>query len=89
MKNWSSKQNNFFKYQFRQIVVLKVEMPQGQEIGKDGTIYFRQVVVREVDGVELVQLREGSLRDVHDGVVAHVQDYDPCLVVHWNLENKF
>jgi len=66
--------------------VLEVEEPEREEVGEDGLVYLGQVVEGEVDGVELVQLREGPLRDVDDGVVAHIQHHDASLVIHGNLE---
>ena len=68
--------------------MLEVEEPKREQVGEDGLVNLGQVVVREVDGVKLVQLRERPLRDVDDGVVAHVQHHDARLVVHRNLQEQ-
>ena len=68
--------------------MLEVEEPKREEVGEDGLVDLGQVVVREVDGVELVQLRKRPLRDVDDRVVAHVQHDDARLVVHRDLKEQ-
>ena len=44
-----------------------------------------QVVVGEVDGVELVELRKSLLWNVLNPIVTHIQNLDPSLVCHGHL----
>lgn len=66
--------------------MLKIEKAKREKIGEDGFVDLGQVVVREVNCVQFEQLRKSSLRDVDDGVVAHVQNNYSGLVIHRNLK---
>ena len=46
---------------FFQVIVCKIEFPQWQEVDKDASFNFRYIVVREVNGVQFVQLWESLL----------------------------
>jgi hypothetical protein len=63
---------NTVSYQFGEIIVLEEEKAKREEIGEHGFVDLGQVVEGEVDGVQLVQLGKRTLRNVDDGVVAHV-----------------
>ena len=67
------------------MIMTEVEMPDAEQGGEDTPADLTDVVIAEVDGGELVKLREGSSWHIEDLIVGDIQELDALLILHRDL----
>lgn len=76
------------RFDVAQLIRGQIERTQRKQHLKDAAEYAGHIIVRQVDGVQLVQFRECVFRYVDDLIVWYIEEFQAGHIAQWHLKHE-